>query len=391
MRRAFRFRDVLCISCALLTLAAAPAALSQNSNPAYLKSFPTVEQVRAQVHGANARETAARQMGAFWQLEQIVEGLAGPRYYRSPTPDENRLIAAYRNTYAQINTGVQSTLGPNDKADWFKQHGFYETDDAFRDELFRIFLTPQLEDQFLITTHQSRARVEARRQAYAAEQQAMAQRNAAAASAPALAPAQEAEAPPPCPVTATPARNKIPAHGNSRLLVHGTGYRVTHTERNTQTGAITNQWTREGNFDDTDLFLLDEDAELALREAGIGPGLLGSSLATFAMIEGVSKVGDSSFGPLLSGLSTALGQGDIVKEMSDTNKADFACGMKAIEAHTIAKSKTNGDAVGVFNDVPSGTYYLYARYAPVAVWNLRVELRPGANSVPLSVNNAAVK
>lgn len=104
MRGVCRLLTLGLIALAVLLHAAGPLAAharpalaatnaSRPMNPAYLREMPSVQRVRAEIRGKNRMDTAARQMGAFWQLQKIIETLAGPRFYRTRTPDEARLIA----------------------------------------------------------------------------------------------------------------------------------------------------------------------------------------------------------------------------------------------------------------------------------------------------------
>ena len=52
---------------------------AQATNPPYLRQFPSVERVKAEIKGTDAMETAARQMGAFWRVQQIIKDLSGFR------------------------------------------------------------------------------------------------------------------------------------------------------------------------------------------------------------------------------------------------------------------------------------------------------------------------
>ncbi len=42
------------------------------------------------MQAGDADETAARQMGAFWQLKTMIEEIAGPRYYKPGQPGKTR-------------------------------------------------------------------------------------------------------------------------------------------------------------------------------------------------------------------------------------------------------------------------------------------------------------
>ena len=55
--------------------------VAQATNPAYLREFPTADRVLATMQAQDPDETAARQMGAFWQLKKMIEDMAGPRVY----------------------------------------------------------------------------------------------------------------------------------------------------------------------------------------------------------------------------------------------------------------------------------------------------------------------
>jgi len=73
--------------------------------------------------------------------------------------------------------------------------------------------------------------------------------------------------------------------------------------------------------------------------------------------------------------------------------------MKAIRSHSVAEMTTDANARGTFPRVPAGTYHLYGRFYRVQkpfrgggmVWNLRVVVKPGQNTLILTVNNAAYK
>jgi len=52
--------------------------------------MPSVERVMQAMQAGDADETAARQMGAFWQLKTMIEEIAGPRYYKPGQPGKTR-------------------------------------------------------------------------------------------------------------------------------------------------------------------------------------------------------------------------------------------------------------------------------------------------------------
>ena len=130
-------------------------------NPAYVSQFPPVDRVRAEITGADPMDTAARQMGAFWQLQGILKELSGFRFVRNQlTPDERRLIGEYSAAYQAVS---QPYASYPDKAKWYQMHARYETDDGFRNELFTRFLSPALLTQYQQTKRDTRATVQANR------------------------------------------------------------------------------------------------------------------------------------------------------------------------------------------------------------------------------------
>lgn len=122
---------------------------AQSLNPPYLNEMPTVERIKAEIKGADPMETAARQMGACWQLRQLIYDLAWTlrRQGRdNVTPDEKRLADAYYAGYyyaSQPYEHIQNSPSHPDKPKWYKMHAFYETDPGFLDELFKGFFSAQ--------------------------------------------------------------------------------------------------------------------------------------------------------------------------------------------------------------------------------------------------------
>jgi len=201
----------------------------------------------------------------------------------------------------------------------------------------------------------------------------------------------------PCPVTEAPRAAKPGARANSVLSVVGTGYVYTRTTVDSRTGQpIGPQYTERGNFSDTTLYLLDEDAETILQSAGIEPGMMGSRLGMLAFLDASTQLEKVSE---LGALAAAFGQPGAVSEITAMSKPDLDCAMKAIRAHSVAEMTTDANARGAFPGVPPGTYYLFGRFyrvnkpvrAGAVSWNQRVTLKPGQNLLRLSVDNAALK
>ena len=199
-----------------------------------------------------------------------------------------------------------------------------------------------------------------------------------------------------CQVADAPRSVKAAASANSTLSVRGTGYVYTYTQTDRQTGQVLDSFTERGNFSNTTLYLLDEDADVVLQRAGVEAGLLGSRLAMFTFLDAGTQIGNA---PGVDMLASLFGQKGELEEFTKERKAEFDCVMKAIRAHVVAETTTDEDARATFPGVAAGNYYLFGRFYRITkpvrgggvLWNLPVQLKPGSNALPLSVDNAALK
>lgn len=125
----------------------APPVFAQVTSPQYLGQLPSWERIKGQVKGNDAMDTAARQMGACWQLRQVVYDLAWATERRGRnklTPDETRLVSDYDTGYflaSQPYLPIQNTPSHPERKKWHELHSLYEGDEAFLDELLHK-LTP---------------------------------------------------------------------------------------------------------------------------------------------------------------------------------------------------------------------------------------------------------
>jgi hypothetical protein len=138
--------------CTVTPPAASPAAPSppaaagtqQTFNPAYLKEFPTVDQIMAQVKGSSAQDTANRQLSALHTFGQMIGALAGPRVAQNQmTSDETRIITNYFNAYTSF---AKSAANPQDS---------YLGQASFINALFQIFSMPTVQQIWLMAQAQS--------------------------------------------------------------------------------------------------------------------------------------------------------------------------------------------------------------------------------------------
>ena len=134
---------------ALLAVAAlaSPAGAQSRISPG---SMPSVERLAAEIKGTTPIDTAARLRGACWQLQQVIQTLAGPRFYRAQmTPEENRMIGEYGLGYQRAGEPYLKLKGTPEWTPWYRLHAFYETDQRFLNELLERFLPPSLREEFL--------------------------------------------------------------------------------------------------------------------------------------------------------------------------------------------------------------------------------------------------
>ena len=164
-------RDItVSVSFPILLFLMFPVSHAQTANP-YIGQFPTIERVRTAIKGSDTTDTTARHVGAFWQLRQIVEQMAGFRRYRNQmTQEEGRLIGQYNLGYQQSEAAIPAGL---DKIAWNRTYNKYLYDDGLREEIFEKLLNPQIRAQWAQTTGNVDRQVKVNQQARdrAAEQE----------------------------------------------------------------------------------------------------------------------------------------------------------------------------------------------------------------------------
>ena len=143
----------------LLFVLAIPApVIAQVTSPQYLGQLPSWERIRGQVKGKDAMDTAARQMGACWQLRQAVYDLAWATQRRGRnrlTPDETRLVSDYDTGYflaSQPYLPIQNTPSHPERQKWHELHSFYEGDEEFLDELLNKLTPAEFRTAYYKTT-----------------------------------------------------------------------------------------------------------------------------------------------------------------------------------------------------------------------------------------------
>ncbi|HEV8149154.1 MAG TPA: hypothetical protein VGP61_03120 [Gemmatimonadales bacterium] len=142
----------------LIAVALVPASRTTNAqslNPPYLSSMPSVDKVKKAMQVSDPKETALRQIGAFWQLQEIIKALSGHREFRGYLPDEKKLLDAYWTAEYSIAAAADSAFPAAYKG--FKHLSEYtpyrlmRTDPRFGVldlDLFHAVLTPAIQAQY---------------------------------------------------------------------------------------------------------------------------------------------------------------------------------------------------------------------------------------------------
>jgi hypothetical protein len=160
------------LAAAVVTAALVDVAHAQATNPPYIASFPSVSRVMQVMKVADERETAVRQIGTFWQLEQIIRQLSGNREFRGFLPDEAKVIGDYQvaayNVAQAIDKKYPGRYNTGITVSDYTPYRFMRSDRRFGVEgieTFKTFLTPFIQGQFAQTVGGDMARAQARQKA----------------------------------------------------------------------------------------------------------------------------------------------------------------------------------------------------------------------------------
>ena len=159
-------RALLILSCAATRLVA------QATNPPYLAEFPSVDKVKQVMTDPDPRERALKQLGALWQLQEVIKQLSGRREFRGLLPDEARLVQVYYEAHYYIGKAIDSAY-PGPYGRWRNvsgntPYGYSRFDDRFGIEgisTFRLLLNPTIQQAFYASVGADQARIAARMRA----------------------------------------------------------------------------------------------------------------------------------------------------------------------------------------------------------------------------------
>ena len=134
-------------------------------NPPYLSEMPSVDRVMTAMKTADPRETALRQMGAFYELMEIIKTLSGPREFRGFMPDETRILEEYSVAQYKVGQAADAAFpGPyKDEKNLSANTPYHYSrwDARFGVQglpVFQLFFSPQLQAQFRQITGADNAR-----------------------------------------------------------------------------------------------------------------------------------------------------------------------------------------------------------------------------------------
>ncbi|HTL06043.1 MAG TPA: hypothetical protein VL241_09875 [Gemmatimonadales bacterium] len=146
--------------------------LVQAPNPPYLAQFPTVAKVKQVMTDKDPREQALKQLGALWQLQEIMKQLSGSREFRGLLPDEQKVLGSYQVAEYYLSKATDSTFpGPYGRGRTVSDNTPYRymrSDPRFGIEgisTFRLLLTPQIQDSFYRSVGLDNAKIAARKHA----------------------------------------------------------------------------------------------------------------------------------------------------------------------------------------------------------------------------------
>ena len=155
----------------LRLLAVALFSLPQATNPPYMAQFPSVDRVKKAMQDKDPREQALKQMGALWQLQEIIRQLSGRREFRGLLPDEAKVLGEYQVAEYYVGTAIDSAF-PGPYGNWKKvsmntPYRYMRTDPRFGVEGINIWalLPAAVADSFYRSVGNDKARIAARARA----------------------------------------------------------------------------------------------------------------------------------------------------------------------------------------------------------------------------------
>lgn len=134
----------------LLELISFQALLAQGTDPGYLVEMPSADKVKSVIKGKDPDDTMARQVAVFTYLPEIIQNTRDPKrpIRAGNTPDEVKILNAYRLTAYQITQDYAKSHTPDQVKQFQGLHGRYEMDEQFYNEWFNALFSPEFRDAY---------------------------------------------------------------------------------------------------------------------------------------------------------------------------------------------------------------------------------------------------
>lgn len=128
---------------AVLSLACGQS-FAQPASADYTTDLPSVDRVKAEIKGADATDTLARQVAVFTYLQSYIQRIKYNRTVRGPyTPGEEKALTAYSLAAYQISQDYAKSHTPDEAKAFESLHGRYEMDGKFYDDWSTRLIGPQ--------------------------------------------------------------------------------------------------------------------------------------------------------------------------------------------------------------------------------------------------------
>jgi len=118
-------------------------------NPPYLSEMPSVDRVMQAMKTNDPRQTAVRQIWAFYELTEIIKTLSGPREFRGLLPDEQKILGDYQVAQYKVVQVADKAFPGNKPSEDLTYH--YRRNDArfgFKDIDIWQFFSESLQSQY---------------------------------------------------------------------------------------------------------------------------------------------------------------------------------------------------------------------------------------------------
>jgi len=140
------------------------AASGKSFNPSYLNEMPSVDTVLAWMKTTDPRETALRQIWAFYELTEVIKVLSGPREFHGLLPDEQKVLGDYQVAQYYVTQSSDKAFPKDKPSEDLKYHySRWDTKFGFNGVDIWQFFSENLQSQFTQIVAQDNAKYAALR------------------------------------------------------------------------------------------------------------------------------------------------------------------------------------------------------------------------------------